>query len=146
MIFACVVQAPAALLLFEHGSVARVLLQAIADNAFQLCRWPVSGKAQHLADEIDVEIFAPDRFDRRAEAGRAVSINIDPLQKRVVRPGEPFRDSLVARPRSLKLSSGQLQRLANLIEERVNLGFAQKQMRLGRRREHLIHGSIPFTV
>lgn len=66
------------------GEMSKWYSREITDNWLRLGGRPISGEAQHPADEIDVEILAPDRLDRRTDAGRAVRIDINPPRKRIV--------------------------------------------------------------
>ncbi|MFT4148587.1 MAG: hypothetical protein QM656_00190 [Paracoccaceae bacterium] len=116
--------------------------QSLADHSLQACRCNLRAEAEEKADQVNVELVAPNRFDRSVKRAGSVQVDMERGQQWIVRPGQPVRDGLIAGSGLLELGLGPFQVLTNLFEDREDLGTPSNGGICERVREDLVHAAL----
>ena len=83
-------------------------------------------RSRHIGDQIDVIFIRADRLDCGADGDRALEPDGDGSQQRVIGPRQPVADGLVTPARQLILGRGDLEALADTLDQSGELRLAQQ--------------------
>jgi hypothetical protein len=78
-----------------------------------------------MCDQIDIVLVGADWLDGRSDGYRPLQTDRDRREQRVIRPGKPLSDAFVPFLRNLVVRVGQLERLADDLENADKLCVAQ---------------------
>lgn len=112
MEFVRVVEPPAAGHLLQEGRVVAVGAEAVAEGLLQGGRRDRDIEVGHVGDQVDVVLVGADRLHGCPQRGRALQIDCNGPQHRIVGAGEACADTFIPLLRQGELGSAQFQGLA----------------------------------